>query len=333
MPKDLPDNFGNDRKAMDFLGPESKFPSGVESAGESYPEHILVASPAAGVSTNVERAKDGDLNPLLGTGASSASHPERFLPMLPNLGRTYTVPPAKIVQRKPFLGSVTLSRETGEYYTNYGSHVSRPDGFSQFVHPANDESFCGIANPLLVKSLPHILIQLNDLSVQRMPVILPPILTPRMESFELPTAITDSGYGSSFHRKSVQSNQNAQTHYENTANLESANRSQRETMNLLFILNNESLGEEAGCTQDANEDGSVYSAASSLADSTRDAYVNAVSKEISKAIDQSVTKGEVVEQVCSALPKLLKALSSSIGNGAKSQMHLDVMFFVRKYRR
>ncbi|CAG8189912.1 unnamed protein product [Penicillium salamii] len=82
-----------------------------------------------------------------------------------------------------------------------------------------------------------------------------------------------------------------------------------------------------------DEEGSVYSTTSSLTDSTKIAYVKSIAKEISKELGLNIAQEDVIEQVFKVMPKLLKDLSMSIGENAQSQMHLDVMYFIRKNRR
>ncbi|KAJ5914067.1 hypothetical protein N7504_002950 [Penicillium tannophilum] len=83
----------------------------------------------------------------------------------------------------------------------------------------------------------------------------------------------------------------------------------------------------------AEIDESVYSSTSSLSDASMSGYVFAIAEEISDAVSGSLVSEEMVDKICNALPRLLKGLSASIGSNATSQMHLDVMVFLRKYRR
>jgi hypothetical protein len=129
--------------------------------------------------------------------------------------------------------------------------------------------------------------------------------------------LIDSGYGSYTQRKPTQQN----------TSLDQGTCSHRESQDAGAALEN--IEPVAG----NDTEGSVYSSTSSLSDASMNAYVFAIAEDISNAVGGSLFSEVIVNKVCNALPRLLKGLASSIGNNATSQMHLDVMVFLRKYRR
>lgn len=129
--------------------------------------------------------------------------------------------------------------------------------------------------------------------------------------------VTDSGYGSYNQSKPTKQNTGLG----------------QETCSYYEIQNPDSALENMQPIAEAEIDESVYSSTSSLSDASMSGYVFAIAEEISDAVSGSLVSEEMVDKVCNALPRLLKGLSSSVGSNATSQMHLDVMVFLRKYRR
>lgn len=94
--------------------------------------------------------------------------------------------------------------------------------------------------------------------------------------------------------------------------------------------------DEAEDSSSVVDNTSVYTSNSSVTSEARDAYSEALVDELLESLLDCLTGPENVEEVSEeiseSLPELLKDFSLSIGYQPPSQMHLDVMVFIRKYR-
>lgn len=154
-----------------------------------------------------------------------------------------------------------------------------------------------------------------------------PPAAPPSKPINNPDVATDSGYGSYAERKYIQASLSLQLERETSP----ASRNVDSTFTHEY---ERTEGKESGMVEvDRDESASVYSTTSFLADSTRDVYVSAIAEQICSSVHGSLHDATILSRVCNSLPRLLKAFSLSIGNNAPTKMHLDVMFFIRRYRR
>lgn len=144
----------------------------------------------------------------------------------------------------------------------------------------------------------------------------------------------DSGYGSSAPGKSVATNDKDQIRNKPpqlTSGITSWPR--QHDMEIVFTADGEAAGEAIESLAQIEEEGSIYSTASSVTGSSKIAYVKSIAKAISERLKINITQDDIQEQVCKAMPALLKDLSLSIGENAESSLDLDLMYFIRKNRK
>ncbi|KAL2853313.1 hypothetical protein BJY01DRAFT_244279 [Aspergillus pseudoustus] len=80
------------------------------------------------------------------------------------------------------------------------------------------------------------------------------------------------------------------------------------------------------------DDSSVYTSVSRIAPKTVDTYVSVLVEHLARSISSESIATRSIESLPRALPELLKSFALSIGHHAPSQMHRDVMVFIRRYR-
>lgn len=101
------------------------------------------------------------------------------------------------------------------------------------------------------------------------------------------------------------------------------------------VSNNDALGTTAPENPVENNDDTrtLYSDGASFSDSTVDRYARALADDIAQRLSHRTTLTlQAVEKIVNALPWLLQVLALKLGSEATSQMHLDVMVFIHKYR-
>ena len=156
----------------------------------------------------------------------------------------------------------------------------------------------------------------------------PPKAQPTKTAYNIDVA-TDSGYGSYAERKYVQSSLSLQLERETSP-------ASRNVDSAFTRESGYAEGRESRIV-DIDESASVYSTTSFLADSTRDAYVSAIAELMCSSVygplGDSDVPYDIISKVYESLPRLLKSFSLSIGNNTSSKMHLDAMFFIRRYRK
>ncbi|CAG8265943.1 unnamed protein product [Penicillium salamii] len=144
----------------------------------------------------------------------------------------------------------------------------------------------------------------------------------------------DSGYGSSAPGRSVATNDKDQIRNE-PPQLTSGitNWPRQHDVEKGCTADGEAVGGAIESLTQTEEEGSIYSTASSVTGSSKIAYVRSIAKAISERLRINITQDDIQEQVCKAMPALLKDLSLSIGENAESPLDLDLMYFIRKNRR
>ncbi|CAG7974439.1 unnamed protein product [Penicillium salamii] len=145
--------------------------------------------------------------------------------------------------------------------------------------------------------------------------------------------LTDSGYGSSAPTRSLATNDKNQVQNEYVRRTPLiAHWPEEHEAEMRSTADTQAAGAALESISQADEEGSIYSTTSSVTDSRKIAYVKATAKAISIELKLHDANEEVIDQVFQVMPALLKNLSLSIGENAKSQMHLDLMYFLRKNR-
>lgn len=88
----------------------------------------------------------------------------------------------------------------------------------------------------------------------------------------------------------------------------------------------------AGDSTAVTDDASVYTSNGSVASETRDTYAEVLVDDLVESVLDCPMSPENTNKVSEALPGLLKTFALSLGHCPPSQMHRDVMLFIRKYR-
>ncbi|KAL4888043.1 hypothetical protein BDV59DRAFT_189417 [Aspergillus ambiguus] len=76
----------------------------------------------------------------------------------------------------------------------------------------------------------------------------------------------------------------------------------------------------------------IYSDSSSIPEPVKDNYIMELAEELAKATRPFQPTGEVLKRLSENLPDLLRTFSLGLGHSESSQMHLNVMVFLHKYR-
>lgn len=81
--------------------------------------------------------------------------------------------------------------------------------------------------------------------------------------------------------------------------------------------------------------GTIYSDVSTLGEASmrKESYISELADDLFSKIYSEQPDGQIMERISGILPEYLKDFALKVGYNAPTQMHLDVMFFVHKYRR
>jgi serine/threonine protein kinase len=142
---------------------------------------------------------------------------------------------------------------------------------------------------------------------------------------------TDSGYASAMHDK-FEHTQNARAEDCVKSNEDVQSRPPTDEE---YVPTTNTTYECAQNPKDIESDDvrTVYSDTLSLSDMKNESYISQFAYDLFSKVRSEQADGQTMERIFGVLPDLLKAFAYKVGHNAPTQMHLDVMFFVHKYRR